>query len=176
MKTWSRTASLAMMIVALAHGPVLAESVTYLLNMSGAQEAPGPGDPDGLATGTLFLDAGTGEVAWDFTYSNIATPTAMHIHGPGGSAGNSAGVFIGLGVGTTGPAGTLNGNFIHTDLTQISTILGNPQDFYVNIHNPDYPPGAVRGQLGTLVPEPGSIALLSIGAAFLALRRKARRG
>jgi hypothetical protein len=159
-------------MIALGHGFARAETVTYRLEMTGAQEAPGPGDADGLGTGTLSLDALSGQISWDFAYSNIAAPTAMHIHGPNGSAGNSAGVYIGLGAGTTGSPGTLIGSLIHPDLTQISTILGNPTDFYVNIHNADFPPGAIRGQLGTLVPEPGSVILLSIGAGLLALRRR----
>lgn len=29
----------------------------------------------------------------------------------------------------------------------VQRILNNPSDFYINVHNPDYPGGAVRGQL-----------------------------
>ena len=29
----------------------------------------------------------------------------------------------------------------------VQAILGNPQDYYVNIHNAEYPAGAIRGQL-----------------------------
>lgn len=29
----------------------------------------------------------------------------------------------------------------------VQRILNNPEDFYINVHNPEYPGGAVRGQL-----------------------------
>lgn len=29
----------------------------------------------------------------------------------------------------------------------VQRILDNPEDFYINVHNPEYPGGAVRGQL-----------------------------
>jgi hypothetical protein len=28
------------------------------------------------------------------------------------------------------------------------SLLRNPADYYVNVHNPEHPGGAVRGQLG----------------------------
>ncbi len=140
---------------------------TFTLNMDGAQEAPGPGDPDGTATGTLSVNDSTGLISWDFEYFNITTPTLMHIHkAPFGVPG---GVFIGMGVGTSGGAGTLIDSVIHAPLSQVSEILGDPAGFYVNIHNTNFPGGAVRGQL----PEPSSLALLGVGALLFRRRRTA---
>jgi hypothetical protein len=151
-----------------------AASATFLLNMDGSQEVNNPGDLDGSAMGTISLDDVSGEISWNLTYSDIADPTLMHIHGPDGSAGSNAGVFIGLGVVTSGGPGTLIDSFVHGDLGQISSVLANPTDFYVNIHNADFGPGAVRGQLGTFVPEPFSVALLGLGVAAFAIRRRLR--
>ena len=48
--------------------------------MTGAAEAPGPGDPDGSGTALLRLDPGQEEICYELTVSNIAPATAAHIH------------------------------------------------------------------------------------------------
>lgn len=150
----------------------LAARVTFNLVMTGAQEAPAAGDPDGLATGLITLDDGSGEISWSFGYSNIDAPTLMHIHGPNAPAGVGAGVFIGLGVATSGGAGTLVSSLVHGSLAQVSQILAAPETFYVNIHNGPFPGGAVRGQ----IPEPETALLFGSGLAGIAFAgRRAHR-
>jgi hypothetical protein len=122
-----------------------AETTTFQITMSGGQEVPGPGDADGQASGTLTIDDATGEISWSFTYSNIAEPAAMHIHT--GAAGEGGGVLVPLNVDTSGGAGTLIGSTT-AEADSISAILASPSDYYVNIHNADFRPGAIRGQLG----------------------------
>ena len=170
----SLASSLALAVVLLAAGAAHAISTTYSLSMTGAQEVPGPGDPDGLATGTLTIDDATGALSWSFAYSNIAAPSAMHIHGPGGSAGSGANVFVNLGVATSGGAGTLISS-TSTSTANATAILSNPTDFYVNVHNASFPGGAVRGQLGTVVPEPGIALLMATGLATWAAAGRRRR-
>ena len=148
-------------------GTTSAAEQTYNVNFSGDQEVPGPGDADGTGLGTITINDGTGAISWNFTYANIDAPTAMHIHGPNGSVGQSAGVLVGLGVTTTGGSNTLIGS-TSTSTANAAAILADPADFYVNIHNGAFPGGAIRGQ----VPEPGSFALLALGGAGLLLRRR----
>ncbi len=118
---------------------------SFQLSMSGDQEVPGPGDDDGQASGTLTIDDATGVISWNFTYSDIASPAAMHIHS--GAAGEGGGVFVPLNVETSGEAGTLIGSTTG-EADSIMAILALPSDYYVNIHNADFRPGAIRGQLG----------------------------
>jgi len=148
-----------------------AADATYILSADGLQVVPVAGDPDGSATGTISLDDVTGDVSWNFSYSNIATLTAMHIHGPGGAAGSGAGPIIGLGVATSGGAGTLIGN-LTAPLSDITSILNDPTDFYVQIHDSAFAAGTVRGQLGTLVPEPTAMLLLAYGLVCASLNRR----
>ena len=163
----------AMVAMVVASRSDAAEEM-YMLNMTGAQE--NNGDPDGLATGTIALNDATGVVSWNFNYSNIAAPSLMVIHGPGGSAGNSADAFVFLNVSTSGGAGTLIGSVNHSRPADIVSILNDPTEFYVNIHNSQHGNGAVRGQLGTLIPEPSALLLAVLGVlGMLGLARRRRR-
>jgi hypothetical protein len=146
--------------------PAAATTITYLLAMNGAQEVPGPGDPDGTGTGTLTVNDTTGLISWSLTYANIVAPSAMHIHGPSAPAGVAAGVFVGLGIATSGGAGTLISS-VTTTAANAAAINANPANFYVNIHNAAFTAGAIRGQLGTVVPEPGTLVLFGIGLVGL---------
>lgn len=163
---------LVLALLLLTASSAFAASVGFAVSMSGAQEVPGPGDPDGIATGTLALDDASGAISWSFTYANIDAPTLMHIHGPNGPAGSAANVFINLGVATSGGAGTLVGSLAHGSLAQVAQILAAPETFYVNVHNAPFGGGAVRGQ----VPEPATALLFGSGLAGLAFAGRARRG
>ncbi len=112
--------------------------------LTGGEEVPGPGDPDGLAHGTVLFDTGTDTVSWDIMYHDIAAPTLFHIHT--GEAGVSGPIFIGLGVVTTGGPDTLK-NSVGTSDANIDAILADPSGYYLNIHNSEFPGGALRGQI-----------------------------
>jgi hypothetical protein len=141
-----RFRSLTVIALAFCAAATWATERTYVVSMSGAQEVPGPGDPDGTGSGTITLNDVTGLVSWNFTYQNITAPTLMHIHT--GAAGVSGGILINLGVATSGGAGTLISSTVHGNLAQVTSVITNPQGFYVNIHNASFPGGAVRGQIG----------------------------
>ena len=64
------------------------QRATLLVSMTGIQEVPGPGDPDGNGTVEIRVDPGSGEICWNLYARAIEEATAAHIHrGPAGTAG-----------------------------------------------------------------------------------------
>lgn len=99
------------------------------------------GDPSGTGVASVTLNSGTGEVCYEIEVSNIAVPTMAHIHE--GSEGETGGVVVNFNTPDNGLDSCISG----VDTNQIEEILEQPGNFYVNVHNTDYPGGAVRGQL-----------------------------
>jgi hypothetical protein len=110
--------------------------------MTGANEAPGPGDPDGFGYARFLFNANLGQVCYVLFVQDILPATAAHIHrAPVGSPGP---VVIPL---TAPDASGMSSGCAMASSDLIAEILANPSAFYVNVHNAMYPPGAVRGQL-----------------------------
>lgn len=110
--------------------------------MTGAAEVPGPGDPDGYGIAEIALDQGNGTITYRLTAENIAPATAAHIHI--GTVTERGPVVVGLTAPTTGESSGVATN-VNPEL--IKAIRKNPENYYVNVHNVDYPGGAIRGQL-----------------------------
>jgi hypothetical protein len=54
---------------------------TYYAPLFGANEVPGPGDPDGFGAATVIIDNVANTVSWSIMALNIVLPiTAAHIH------------------------------------------------------------------------------------------------
>jgi hypothetical protein len=112
------------------------------VELTGAAERPGPGDPDGTGTATFRINPGLGRVCYTLSVADIATPTAAHIHrAPLDSPGP---VVVPLAAPVAGASSGC------ADITRdlALELIRDSAEFYVNVHNADYPPGAVRGQLG----------------------------
>jgi hypothetical protein len=110
--------------------------------LTGAAEVPGPGDTDGAGTVKIELNQGKGQVCFEITVSNIAAATVAHIHeAPAGQAGPPVVTL------SPPPTGGSSKNCVTADQDLMKRIRQNPENFYVNVHNADFPDGAVRGQL-----------------------------
>ena len=109
--------------------------------MTGAEEAPGPGDPDGSGNAVFTLNHGQGQICFELTVSNIDPATAAHIHeAPPGVPGP---VVVPL----TPPTSGSSTGCVSVERDLIKGIIQDPDEYYVNVHNAAFPAGAVRGQL-----------------------------
>jgi hypothetical protein len=109
--------------------------------LTGAAEVPGPGDPDGSGTALLRLNPGQEEICYELTAEGIAPARAAHIHV--GEEGTAGPVVVGL----MPPTNGASSGCATADRELILAIMQNPERYYVNVHNAQYPAGALRGQL-----------------------------
>ncbi len=111
-------------------------------SLSGSEEIPGPGDPDGSGSARITVNSGQTEVCWWLDVSGIAPATAAHIHVA--AAGVAGPVVVPL----SAPTGGSSSGCAGVDKDLAKALIQDPTNYYVNVHNAEYPAGALRGQLG----------------------------
>jgi CHRD domain len=115
-------------------------------SLSGAEEVPGPGDPDATGVVDLTLNQGQNRVCFDISWADVdGTVFAGHIHvGPAGVAGPIVvTLFEGSFAGTDATSGCVD-----VERALVKAIRKDPTAYYVNVHSlPGFPAGAIRGQL-----------------------------
>jgi len=153
-----RTRPFRMLIAAIAGftllipaTPASAAFTTLVAGLEGGNaEVPDPGDPDGSGAAEIRIDVRKQKVCFAIVVLDVALPTAAaHIHT--GAAGVAGDIVVTLKapveVGNTG-IGLATGCARNQARPLLRDIKRNPAQFYVNVHNGDFPGGAVRGQLG----------------------------
>jgi hypothetical protein len=121
--------------------------------LNGANEFPGPGDPDGR--GLALVTTGREGVCFALGWAKIAPPIFAHIHaGAAGVAGPVVVLFFDVpelaGAPTAALPSTISaaaGCVGDQDPDLLRDIRRHPADYYANVHNLDFVPGAIRGQL-----------------------------
>lgn len=117
----------------------IAEGVTA--SLTGAQEVPGPGDQDGSGSAEITVLTADSQVCYDLAVRAIAPATAAHIHrGAVGVAGPTV-------MSMEAPGDGRSDGCVTVPQALAEEIQSNPSAFYVNVHNDEFPDGAVRGQL-----------------------------
>ena len=126
--------------VLLLAGPVLAAPVVTLeARMNGEQEVPGRGDRDGSGDAKLIVSRA--KVCYVLRVDDIRRPNAAHIHE--GRRGVAGPIVVELKPPRNGFSSGCEriGRALSRDLRD------EPRRYYVNVHNNQFPNGAVRGQL-----------------------------
>lgn len=146
-----RVISVAVIAPALAGGALLfsagaafAAPENFTANLSGSNEVPA-GDAGLTGSATVTVDPSSGQVCAKVT-SNVAGAVAMHVHK--GASGANGPVVVPLDV------KSINGASICATATPAvaAAIAADSAGYYVNIHTPASPGGALRGQLASASP------------------------
>ena len=149
------TAVAITLLLAIA-GSALAAGRTFHLQLSGAAEPLG-GDPNASGTATITINTGLQTLCYDLSWSDVGGESAAsdlvwggHIHNA--PAGVNGGIFVHL-FGAPHEARTdYPGTFSVSDCMTVDrslllAILAHPRQYYLNLHNDEFPAGVIRAQL-----------------------------
>lgn len=116
--------------------------------MSGKQETPAA-DPDGTGLARVFVNPSAGTVCFSLSWDNMASPTLGHIHK--GAVGVPGPIVVPLldkfSVDQLEVNNFIKGCVTSSNKALLADIAAHPDQYYVNLHNPRFPLGAIRGQL-----------------------------
>jgi hypothetical protein len=110
--------------------------------LTGAEVVPGPGDPDGSGMGRFHFYPMKNKICYRVTVSGIQTATKAHLHM--GDAGEEGGM---VKLNLLPPRNSARECVRDLGERFIKKIAHNSSSYYVDVHNDDFPNGAVRGQL-----------------------------
>lgn len=145
----------------------IAQTSSGPAGLDGLSERPTPNNSNATGSATMVLNDQTREFTWVVSFSGLTggAATLAHFHGPAGF-GTAAGIQVDIdGTGddmdqldvavfATG-AGSTAGTFIgRTTITenQANDLLAG--QWYINIHNAEFPGGEIRGQAVRAIPAP----------------------
>lgn len=111
-------------------------------SLTGGAEVPGPGDADGTGSARITVNSGQNQVCYKLAVAKIATATMAHIHEGAPTVAGPVKVTLGK----PNASGVSEG-CVTVARSLALEILKRPADYYVNVHNAEFPGGAIRGQL-----------------------------
>ncbi len=120
--------------------PASALTQTFQARLNGGNEVPGPGSPTATGIARVTVDGRTGNICYVIRVYGLDSPTAAHIHDGGRRVAGPVVV-------TLDPPVDGRSEGCVTDKAEAREILADPTSYYVNVHNAEFPAGAIRGQL-----------------------------
>jgi hypothetical protein len=143
----------------------------FTARLTGDNEVGG-GDPDG--SGTAAVKTRGTEVCYDLKWSGVDV-TMAHIHK--GAAGQNGDVVVNFFANESPLDASSKSGCVTAKAAVVKGLASNPGNYYVNLHSPEYPKGAIRGQTalvggdGNQLPYTGgpmSKALMLLGLCVIA--------
>jgi hypothetical protein len=132
------------MVVAFAPAGSAETAEQFTVPFSGDQVVPGPGDPDGQGGVFVALGRKSGSFCFFADTANVSTPlTAVHLHR--GQRGQTGQMVLELHGSTGDPDSSGCFDLSRDQIRDISRFRGG---YYIDIHNEEFPGGAIRAQLG----------------------------
>ncbi|HYY77750.1 MAG TPA: CHRD domain-containing protein [Actinomycetes bacterium] len=113
----------------------------FIARLTGGVEVP-KGDPKGSGTASIRV-RGT-QVCYDVHWTGIDA-MASHIHKA--AAGTAGAIVVPFFAQETPLTVTKKSGCTTADASLVKAIIKNPTGYYVNVHSPEFPKGAIRGQL-----------------------------
>jgi hypothetical protein len=121
--------------------------VTLTAELKGANEVPESGDSNGKGETTVVLKPSKRKVCFNLTLDKIEGASAGHIHKGDSETAGPVKVTLFEADPPLAIPGTFEGCVKNVRRKLIKRIGARPERFYVNVHNAEYPDGAIRGQL-----------------------------
>jgi hypothetical protein len=112
----------------------------FTAKLSGDNEVGG-GDPDG--SGTAAVKTRGTEVCYDLKWTGVDV-TLAHIHK--GASGANGDVVVNFFANESPLDASSKSGCVTAKEAVVKGLASNPGNYYVNLHSPEYPKGAVRGQ------------------------------
>ena len=120
--------------------PPLAGGRAYTVALSGDIDSGGRGDPDGSGQARVSLHSGKNLMCVALTTSGIAPVTSVHLHEVSPTAPDPV-------VATPPPDSSGSPSCVPLDPHVLRTVRKNPNGYYLEVHNAEFPDGALRGYL-----------------------------
>ena len=144
----------AMAIPALSLG-AKTKKVFVEATLKGQAEVPGPGDPNGRGSFEATLkrkkNRAKGKICFELEWRRLDGASAAHIHKGDEETAGPIKVTL-LTADPPLPGADRLEECVKAKKKLVRKIGRRPENFYVNVHNSEYPDGAIRGQLELVEP------------------------